>query len=742
VLRTVAARGPALPLTRVRGVVFLVFALFAGLHWMSLIEPAEWWRAWEAVGVAALVVLLLRGAALLPRAASLVAATLVAIGAFGLALLAGGVADEDLRPDHWSDLAGGIGRGIDSLPGVRVPYRGLDEWTHLVIGTGGTLLIAVAALLAFWPRRGGRTGYPVAALVVLLALYVIPAVVLDFEGEFVRGAVLAVLMLAFLRLEKLGVYDAPAAGIAAVAAALAALLAAPALDGRTPWWDYERWALDSASARAVTFSWDHDYSPLDWPRDGRELLRVKATIPAYWKASDLGLFDGLHWRRDPRASGARPGAQLPDDFTNRERWTQDIEVTLRNLKSDTFVTAGITTGIRGEDGFPIGDGIFRSAGNPLGRGDSYVASVYTPRPTERQLEDAGTGYEDWLRAYLSLFVPVAEAGGDPDTAVIPSRVSWPAWGTDGGPRIEQLGEPEAPAGGLLRESELARTWALARELKAGAASPYEYIERVERHLDQGYAYSERPPPSARTLEGFLFDAKVGFCQQFSGAEALLLRMAGIPARVVTGFTTGSFDDKEKEYVVRDLDAHSWVEVWFPGLGWVTRDPTPAAAPARAQPGEGESQPVTGSLQGAPDLGGERLSDLESNRALAQEEGTSALTWILFAVVSVLILGVAVALELRHRRRLPPPALRPMAEFERALRRARFEDRPGATLSGFERHFAGWPGAAGYVRALREQRYSGRPAAPTAEQRRGLRAALARDAGILRAWWALPPRRGH
>ena len=53
---------------------------------------------------------------------------------------------------------------------------------------------------------------------------------------------------------------------------------------------------------------------------------------------------------------------------------------------------------------------------------------------------------------------------------------------------------------------------------------------------------------------------------------------------------------------------------------------------------------------------------------------------------------------------------------------------------------GWPGAAGYVRALREQRYSGRPATPTAEQRRGLRAALARDAGVLRAWWALPPRR--
>jgi hypothetical protein len=82
----------------------------------------------------------------------------------------------------------------------------------------------------------------------------------------------------------------------------------------------------------------------------------------------------------------------------------------------------------------------------------------------------------------------------------------------------------------------------------------------------------------------------------------------------------------------------------------------------------------------------------------------------------------------------------MAEFERALRRARYDREEGLTLTRMERRFAGWPGAAGYVRALREQRYSGgKPVAPTPQQRRGLRAALARDAGVLRSWWALPPR---
>jgi transglutaminase-like putative cysteine protease len=722
----------------VRGLVLVVFALFAGLHWMQLLEPQAWWRAWEAVGIVILVVFGLLLAARLPGAARPVAAVLVAVGAFALALLAGGIADEDLRPERWGDLMAGVGRGIEALPGVRVPYRGLDEWTRIVIGTGGTMLAVLAALLAFWPRRDGRTGFPAAALLALVTLYVVPAVVLDFEGEFLRGAVLAVLMVAFLRLEKLGVRDAPSAGIAAVAVALAALLAAPLLDGREPWWDYERWALDSASARAVSFTWDHDYSPLDWPRDGRELLRVKAAIPAYWKASDLDVFDGRTWRQDPRQRTERPSAQLPENAENVARWSQEMRVTLRNLRTDTFVTAGIATDVRGEDGYPVGGGVYSSTAG-LGRGDAYAADVYTPRPSERQLRAAPPLYEDWLRGYLTLFVALPGISDAPDTAAL-DRVAFQPWGERGGPRIDTIGE-FVSARRLLATTDLARAWELAQELKAGAATPLEYVERVEAYLDEGFAYSERPPAAAETLDGFLFDAKIGFCQQFSGAEALLLRMGGIPARVATGFTTGSFDEKQQEYVVRDLDAHSWVEAWFPGIGWVTRDPTPASAPPRAQPGDGESSPVSGASPGAPDLGGERLSDLESGRALAEEERTSPVTYVIGGVLCVVILAGAIVLERRRRRGLPPAAMRPMAEFERALRRANFDAGPSTTLAGMERAFTGWPGAVGYVRALREQRYSGRPAQPTAEQRRGLRAALARDAGTLRAWWALPPRRG-
>ena len=83
------------------------------------------------------------------------------------------------------------------------------------------------------------------------------------------------------------------------------------------------------------------------------------------------------------------------------------------------------------------------------------------------------------------------------------------------------------------------------------------------------------------LEHFLFDTKAGYCQHFSGAMALLLRFGGIPTRVATGFSPGGFRKRQGEWVVRDRDAHSWVEAWFDGIGWVTFDPTPTATPARS-----------------------------------------------------------------------------------------------------------------------------------------------------------------
>ena len=90
------------------------------------------------------------------------------------------------------------------------------------------------------------------------------------------------------------------------------------------------------------------------------------------------------------------------------------------------------------------------------------------------------------------------------------------------------------------------------------------------------------------LAAFLFEDREGYCQQFSGAMALMLRMAGIPARVGTGFSPGSLNRDTGEWRVRDLDAHSWVEVNFPEIGWVPFDPTPPVAPAESQSGGAEA----------------------------------------------------------------------------------------------------------------------------------------------------------
>ena len=125
---------------------------------------------------------------------------------------------------------------------------------------------------------------------------------------------------------------------------------------------------------------------------------------------------------------------------------------------------------------------------------------------------------------------------------------------------------------------------------------------MERYLADGFTYNENPALTRYPLETFLFASRVGYCQQFSGAMALLLRMGGVPARVAAGFTSGTYDRSSHQWVVTDRDAHAWVEAWFPKYGWVRFDPTPVSAPAR---GGSTAAPITkpvGVLPGDRDPG--------------------------------------------------------------------------------------------------------------------------------------------
>ncbi|HEY1272021.1 MAG TPA: transglutaminase domain-containing protein, partial [Terriglobales bacterium] len=122
--------------------------------------------------------------------------------------------------------------------------------------------------------------------------------------------------------------------------------------------------------------------------------------------------------------------------------------------------------------------------------------------------------------------------------------------------------------------------ALARQLTSDAATNYDKAAAIELYLKRNYGYTldlGRVPPKD-PLAAFLFERKQGHCEYFASSMAVMLRTIGISARIVNGFRTGEFNDVNSQYLVRSRNAHSWVEAYFPGYGWISFDPTPPALP--------------------------------------------------------------------------------------------------------------------------------------------------------------------
>ncbi|RZU31353.1 DUF3488 and transglutaminase-like domain-containing protein [Blastococcus saxobsidens] len=124
---------------------------------------------------------------------------------------------------------------------------------------------------------------------------------------------------------------------------------------------------------------------------------------------------------------------------------------------------------------------------------------------------------------------------------------------------------------------------LTAQLTAGAPTPYEAVRRIQAYLtDRGngfvYSLSTAPGTSGDDLVDFL-RLKRGYCEQYAGAMAVLVRQAGVPARVAMGYTPGSVRDDGSRMITSD-DAHAWVEVFFQGFGWVPFDPTPISIDRR------------------------------------------------------------------------------------------------------------------------------------------------------------------
>lgn len=121
-----------------------------------------------------------------------------------------------------------------------------------------------------------------------------------------------------------------------------------------------------------------------------------------------------------------------------------------------------------------------------------------------------------------------------------------------------------------------RIKALAEKVTSSAANNYDRAVQVRNYLRDnfGYTLQEQTVDPSDPLGSFLFATRKGYCEYFASAMAVMLRTLGIPARLVNGFQTGSYNHFGKDFVVRARDAHSWVEVYFPGYGWIPFDPTP------------------------------------------------------------------------------------------------------------------------------------------------------------------------
>jgi protein-glutamine gamma-glutamyltransferase len=153
-----------------------------------------------------------------------------------------------------------------------------------------------------------------------------------------------------------------------------------------------------------------------------------------------------------------------------------------------------------------------------------------------------------------------------------------------------------------------RSQALGRELRARHHGDVPAIVRdmLQRFRTQPFVYTLEPPRLATNgVDEFLFVTRKGFCEHYASAFTVVMRAAGVPARVVTGYQGGEFNPYGDYLIVRQSDAHAWSEVWIDGRGWRRVDPTAAVAPDRIEKGlisaVSENEPAPGRLRQASNL---------------------------------------------------------------------------------------------------------------------------------------------
>jgi transglutaminase-like putative cysteine protease len=279
---------------------------------------------------------------------------------------------------------------------------------------------------------------------------------------------------------------------------------------------------------------------------------------------------------------------------------------------------------------------------------------------------------------------------------------------------------------------------LAGTLRARSASDAQMVDNaLNLFRTQLFFYTLVPPPLGRhSVDEFLFDTRRGFCEHYASAFVFLMRAAGVPARVVTGYQGGEMNPLGNYLIVRQSEAHAWAEVWLQGAGWVRVDPTAAVSPARVEVGIAAAVPRTDplplSVRGDVEwLRQARLTwDATANAwnqwvlgytpdrqvRLLESAGVKAPSWrtialLLFVGTALVALVLASVVLLRLRAMPRDPVQVSWLQFCRKLARLGCVRKPGeGPLDFAARAAAARPAAAEQIRAIArlyvELRYAG------------------------------------
>jgi transglutaminase-like putative cysteine protease len=217
----------------------------------------------------------------------------------------------------------------------------------------------------------------------------------------------------------------------------------------------------------------------------------------------------------------------------------------------------------------------------------------------------------------------------------------------------------------IPETLPARVRELAEEITAGYENAYDKVVALESYLRQ-IEYNDHippPPPGADGVDYFLFDLRAGYCDYYASAMAIMARAVGIPARIASGYAQGEWIEELQAYRVRERDAHTWVEVFFPQYGWVEFEPTASQPrierPERApeSPESNRALPPNPAPTGTPPAEDPLLRRGEDIGPLELPSAGPLTAWagVILAAIALLI-GLIISIEIRRRSAAIEPGL--------------------------------------------------------------------------------------